>query len=145
MGDDIQAIKAGILEIADLFVVNKADRPGADRVIADLDTMLSFGAPDGRPRPEIVRTVAADGTGVGELVAAIDRFLAAAGGARRAGRRRERAQNRFLTLLSERLMAKVVGGAFADEELGRAVEEIAERRVDPYTAVERVLARVEVR
>ncbi len=145
MGDDIQAIKAGILEIADLFVVNKADRPGADRLIADLQTMLSYGIAEGRLRPEIVRTVAVEGQGMDELVAAAERFLASSGSARRALRRRDRAENRFLSLLSERLLTKVVGAAFAERALEATVEEIAERRIDPYTAVERVLARVEVR
>ncbi len=73
-GDEIQALKAGVLEIGDVFVVNKADQPGADRTVAALEGMLSLGAADdGAIRPEILRTVATEGTGVSELAAAIER------------------------------------------------------------------------
>ena len=72
MGDDVQALKAGIMEIADVFVVNKADQPGADRVERELRAMLSLGDGD-RPNPEIVQTVATEGVGVEELLAAIER------------------------------------------------------------------------
>ncbi len=145
MGDDIQAIKAGILEIADLFVINKADRPGADRLAADLESMMSLAAQGERPRPPILRTVAVEGKGIGALAEAIGRFLAVCGSARRSGRRRDRAENRFLAVLSERLVSKVLRGALSEDALRGVVTEIAERRLDPYTAVERVLARVEVR
>jgi len=144
MGDDIQAIKAGILEIADLFVVNKADRPGADRLVADLESLMSL-APEGRPGPEIVRTIAVAGDGIADLAVGIERFLGTSGSTRRGARHRERAESRFLALLSERVLSKVLSGALPEDALARVVAEIAERRVDPYTAVERVLARVEVR
>src|SRR5207302_3170385 len=74
-GDEVQALKAGIMEIADIFVVNKADREGADRTVASIEAMLSlesFG--DGRWRPPIVKTEATAGKGIAELAAAIDRF-----------------------------------------------------------------------
>ena len=145
MGDDIQAIKAGILEIADLFVVNKSDRPGADRLVADLETMLSLAGPGSAPHPAILRTVAVENRGVAELVDALRAFLSASDGTGRALRRRDRAESRFLAVLSERLVGKVLDEALADGALARTVSEIAERRVDPYTAAERVLARVEVR
>ena len=145
MGDDIQAIKAGILEIADVFVVNKADRPGADRVVADLESMMSLAPSGDRPRPTIVRTAAAQGDGIGDLVLGIERFLDAAGAARRKARHRERAESRFLAVLSERLVSKVLSGALPQDALSRVVAEIAERLIDPYSAVERVLQRVEVR
>jgi LAO/AO transport system kinase len=70
MGDDVQAIKAGIMEIADIFAINKADQPGAERVVSELQAMLSLA--DG-PKPDIVRTIATEGTGVDELLAAIDK------------------------------------------------------------------------
>ena len=79
MGDDVQAIKAGIMEIADVFVINKADQPGAERTEREIQGMLSLGG-DGLSTP-IIRTVALDGTGVGELVAAV--VEAATGQARR--------------------------------------------------------------
>jgi LAO/AO transport system kinase len=71
MGDDVQAIKAGMMEIADLFVINKADRPGAEQTAHEIESMLSL-TPD-RPRPAICRTVAIDGTGVAELLDALEK------------------------------------------------------------------------
>jgi len=145
MGDDIQAIKAGILEIADLFVINKADRSGADRLEADLEYMLSLVADEGRGTPEILRTVAVRDEGVTELIEGIARYLEGAGPDRRAQRRLDRAETRFLGLLRERLMGRVLEHGLAAGDLERTVRAIAERRTDPYTAVDEILARVEVR
>jgi len=145
MGDDIQAIKAGILEIADLFVINKADRPGADRVEADLAYMLSLVADEERGAPEILQTVAVRDEGLTELIEGIARYLERAGPDRRARRRRDRAESRFLGLLRERLVGRVLEEGLAAGELERTVRAIADRQTDPYTAVEEILARVEVR
>ncbi len=145
MGDDIQAIKAGILEIADLFVINKADRPGAERVQSDLEYMLSLAPSDAAPRPAIVRTVAIRGEGVAEVKEAVAAFLERSGPARRAARRRERAESRFLSLLADRLMETVRGTVLSDGAYERTIRDIAERKIDPYTAAERVLRHVEVR
>lgn len=145
MGDDIQAIKAGILEIADLFVINKSDRPGAERVEADLEYMLSLAPEATSPRPAIVRTVALRDEGVADVKAAVSAFLQRAGPARRALRRRERAESRFLALLADRLMETVRGTVLSDGAYERTIHDIAERRIDPYTAAERVLRHVEVR
>jgi len=142
-GDDIQAIKAGILEIADVFVINKADHPGADRLATDLETMLSLG--ETRPwRPPIVRTIASDGVGIDELAEAIERHLRfLAEGGRREARRREGLSIRLREILRETVMARL-----ASDDLGRgalaAVEErLASREVDPYTAAGEVLQRLE--
>jgi LAO/AO transport system kinase len=140
LGDDIQAIKAGILEIADLFVVNKSDLAGADRLVADLDYMMSLGSADGPYRPEIVRTVAVSGQGIREHVEAIERYLDGST-ARRSERRKERADARLMALLAERAVARVLDGACTPEQRTAIVEAIAERRTDPYTAVEEILAR----
>jgi len=144
MGDDIQAIKAGILEIADLFVINKADRPGADRVAADLQYMLGL-VDDGRPRPEIVRTVATSGDGVAELVDGIARFLDARGDAHRDQRRRDRADGRFRAILTDRAVSRILDAVLPGEDYARLVAEIARRTTDPYSAVDALLARMEVR
>jgi LAO/AO transport system kinase len=145
MGDDIQAIKAGILEIADVFVINKADRPGADRVAADLEYMMSLSPQDGRPKPEIVRTVATQNEGIEDLRAAIARLAEGPARERRASRRRERAEARFLSVLSERLVSLALSRALAGGALERYVEEIADRKLDPYSAADRVVAAMEVR
>ncbi len=145
MGDDIQAIKAGILEIADLFVVNKADRPGAERVVADLEAMMALVPAEGSDRPAIVRTVAVRDEGTADVTAAVDAYLLRAGADRRRRRRVERAEARFRSLLAERLSSHVLRAALPAGALQRTVESIADRRVDPYTAVEGVLSRVEVR
>jgi LAO/AO transport system kinase len=145
MGDDVQAIKAGILEIADLFVINKADRNGADRLHTELDYMLSLSESSSRPTPEILRAVATAGEGIAELREGLARCLAA-GGKRRSGeRRRDRAEARFLALLGERLLSRVIAGPLAEGALARTVHAIAERRIDPYTAVEGILKKLEVR
>jgi len=143
MGDDIQAIKAGILEIADLFVINKSDRPGADRLAADLDYMLSLGSQPDAPRPQILRTVAVRDEGVEELAESLLRFAEGSAGRRRQ-RRRERADSRFRSVLGERLVGRLVDGLEAGAIDG-AIDEIAERRTDPYSAVRRLLDRVEIR
>ncbi len=144
MGDDIQAIKAGILEIADVFVINKADREGADRLEAELAHMMSL-IPDGtRPRPAIHRTVATRDEGLNGLKQGLETFLQSAR-PRRSQRHRERARSRFLALLSERAVERIVADVIEAEPLERLVDEIAARRLDPYSAVDRVLSRLEVR
>ncbi len=145
MGDDIQAIKAGILEIADLFVINKADHPGAERLQADLEYMLGLVDDATQPRPAILRTVAVRNEGIAGLRRGIGEFLEAIGDERRHGRRRERAETRFLSLLSEGLMRRVLAAAFPGDSIAAVVQEIATRRLDPYTAAQRVLERLEVR
>ncbi len=141
MGDDIQAIKAGILEIADLFVINKADREGADRLHAELDTMLSLA--ENATRPEILHTVAVRDEGIVAMKQGIERFLAGVQGARRDERRRERAEARLRAVLSERLLARLLTSR-PEGDLAATVDQIAERKLDPYTAVERWLEGREV-
>jgi LAO/AO transport system kinase len=143
MGDDIQAIKAGILEIADLFVINKADREGADRLHAELDSMLALDPQ--RARPPILHTVAVRDTGIGQLKLAIDEWLRRAGSKRRAERRRERAGARLDSLLQAKLVQRVVERLLSGAAHAELVERIADRRIDPYTAVEALLERLEVR
>jgi LAO/AO transport system kinase len=144
MGDDVQAIKAGILEIADLFVINKADRDGAERLHSELDYMLSLGSYEQRPRPEIVRTIATRNEGVDLMRAALDRFLEREESQRRE-RRRERSTARLLSVLTDRLVSRAMDRVLTAERLEQVVEAIAERRLDPYSAVERILDELEAR
>jgi LAO/AO transport system kinase len=139
MGDEIQAIKAGILEIADLFVINKADREGADKLVTELEHMLGL-VEDERPRPPILKTVATRGEGVDELVAAIDTHLAAPRMAERRGaRRHERARARLEGVLHRTLLDRLVERGVGPAGWEQVVADLAERRTDPYSATERIL------
>ena len=138
LGDDIQAIKAGILEIADVFIVNKADREGADRAVSELSMMLDFA---GHPewRPPIVKTSAPTGAGVAEAVAALDahgEYLTRSGEETR--RRSVRARSRLLALLEERFRRAVEARHAEPDGLEEAVRSVAERREDPYSAAGRL-------
>jgi LAO/AO transport system kinase len=140
-GDEVQALKAGIMEIADIFVVNKADREGADRTVGSIEANLSlqaFGAGDWRP--PIVKTEATTGKGVPELLHAIERFrehTAAAQGSRR----RARAEFRVRELLAHRFVDHVERTVLAAGEFDRVLDRIAARDLDPYTAVDEILRR----
>ena len=127
-GDDIQAIKAGIMEIADVFVLNKADREGADRTYKDIATVLSL-ADHPAWLPPIVRTVAPKSEGIGELLAAVERhrdWMEASG--RLAARRRDQLRLRVETILKERVLAAARDVAGLDAAVLRAAAE----RIDPY-------------
>jgi LAO/AO transport system kinase len=145
MGDDIQAIKAGILEIADIFVINKSDHRGADRLQSDLEYMVSMVEHGDKPRPPILRTVATESRGVEELWLSIKAGLGSSDRARIADRRRERAAARFLALLADKLLDRVRREALTAESFRDIVEAIAERRLDPYSAIDQIMQRVEVR
>jgi GTPase len=149
-GDEVQALKAGIMEIADIFVVNKADREGSDQLVSAVEANLSLHAyRPGEWRPPIVKTVATGGQGVPELVQAIAAFRAyaerdgdSAGSSGRERRRRVRGEQRLREVLSQRFMAHLEGGVLAPDELATIVDRIAGREIDPYTAADLLLARV---
>jgi len=138
LGDDIQAIKAGILEIADVLVVNKADRPGADETVRDLAQMLSL-AKDHPWKPPIIRTSARSGEGTRELVDAIEKHRAwSAGSGEQVRRRRAAARVEVEALLREALLRELAGRV-GESRLAAAVARVAERSLDPYAAVEELL------
>ena len=145
MGDDIQAIKAGILEIGDLFVINKADRPGADRLEAELDYMLSLAQPPESAAPGILRTVAIQGQGIEELRQALEERLESQNVEGVDQRRRQRAAARFRSMLTELLVSRVMDEALPGQTLERLIDDIAARRIDPYSATRQIMERVEVR
>jgi GTPase len=140
-GDEVQALKAGIMEIADIFVVNKADREGADRTSASIEANLSLQtfAP-GEWRPPIVKTEATTGRGVAELLDAIERFRAHTA-ASQGARRRARAEYRLRELLAQRFVQHVERQVLSDGEFNRILDRIAAREIDPYTAVDDILKR----
>lgn len=147
LGDDIQAIKAGILEIGDVFVVNKADRPDADRAVRDLETMLEMNHPGaGEWWPPVVKTVAQKQEGIAELVAKIEAHRAHLLAAGRLCRFEEnKSALRFEELLRERLFLQVHERISAGGRLTQTIQAIARREIDPYTAVESILAEHVVR
>jgi LAO/AO transport system kinase len=140
-GDDVQALKAGIMEIADVFVVNKADREGSDRLVAAIESSLSLQIqPPDRWRPPIVPTVATTGQGVDDLVAAVARFRAAAQPLERS-RRRLRGEYRLRERLADRTVHHIERAVLSAGELAAIVDRIAARELDPYTAADDILRR----
>ena len=142
LGDDIQAIKAGILEIADVFVVNKADREGSDRVVAELSMMLDFA---GHPawRPPIVKTSATTAAGVTETIQALEAhgaFLKESGEGPK--RRALRARTRLLALVEGRFRRAVEARAPEPNGLEEAVRAVVARQEDPYSAAGRLFETV---
>jgi LAO/AO transport system kinase len=142
MGDEIQALKAGIMEIADIFVVNKSDRDGADRMVAALETVLAlhpYGPGDWRP--PIVRTTAITGEGIAELAGTIERFRKHSAPTL-AARRKARIAARLRDILGQRLLAAVERTVPAGE-LDAVVARIANREIDPYSAASEILRQQE--
>ena len=140
-GDDVQALKAGIMEIADVFVVNKADREGADRTVAAVEGVLSLQTFEATEwRPPVLRTEATSGKGVNELVAEMARFRAEAP-AVVSRRRHARSEFRLRELLAGAFMRRVQAVVPA-AELEALADRITDRAIDPYTAAAQVLDRV---
>jgi LAO/AO transport system kinase len=140
-GDDVQALKAGIMEIADIFVVNKADREGADRTAAYIEAMLALHpVRPGEWRPPIVKTVATTGQGIPGLLDAIEGFRAHSSHAQ-GSRRRARAGFRVRELLAQRFLLHVERRVLQPGELDAVLDRIALRELDPYTAVDDIIGR----
>ncbi len=138
-GDGVQALKAGVMEIADVFVVNKADQTGADRAAADIEAVLrlnEYGPGDWRP--PVLRTRATEGGGVEEVVEAVGRFQARGGDGAEA-RRRERVMARVRELVSRRFLEHAERRALGPGGFDRFVDQVADTVIDPYTAAERIL------
>jgi LAO/AO transport system kinase len=140
MGDDIQAIKAGIMEIGDIFVINKADRDGVLATEKELEALLSLGPRQDSWQPPVVKTIATESRGVEELAGAISSFqesqLKSAVGD---DRRRAIARWRILELLREQLLSRALDHPAASAALNRLADEVATRRRDPYSAVEEII------
>jgi LAO/AO transport system kinase len=140
MGDDIQAIKAGIMEIGDLFVINKADREGVFSTERELEALLSLATRSDDWQPAIVKTVAIENKGIDELAAAIEKYQATQRESKTGlERRRAIARWRILELLRDQLLSRALGQSTAAETLERMADEVATRRRDPYSAVEEIM------
>jgi LAO/AO transport system kinase len=140
MGDDIQAIKAGIMEIGDVFVINKADREGVLRTQKELEALLGLAHRPDMWNPPIVKTIATESRGIEDLAAAIDSYT----GFQRHGdsgreRRHAIARWRLLELLQERLLSDLLKQNGTSEKLEKLAVDVADKLSDPYTAVEQLL------
>ena len=141
MGDDIQAIKAGIMEIGDVFVINKADRDGVLRAEKELEALLSLAHRPDMWSPPIVKTVATENRGIAELASAVEAYRKFQEGTDESrARRAQIARWRILELLRERLLARALSAEGADEQLDALALEVADKRRDPYSAVEEFVA-----
>lgn len=140
MGDDIQAIKAGIMEIADIFVINKADREGVYSTEKELEALLSLAHREDGWQPPIVKTVATENKGIADLAAAIERYkdfhFSSDLGKQH---RRAVARWRILELLREKLVSRTLASESASERLDSLADEVARRQRDPYSAVEELI------
>src|SRR5437016_5406843 len=142
MGDDVQTMKAGIMEIGDVLVINKADRDGVLRTEKELEGLLSLAVRADEWQPPIVKTVAIENKGIAELVAAID-------GARESQttrpasneRRQAIARWRILELLRERLLSEALHSDSVSEKLDRLVADVANKKRDPYSAIEELITK----
>ena len=139
MGDDIQAIKAGIMEIGDVFVINKADREGVLRTEKELEALLSLAHRPDLWHSPIIKTVATESKGIEDLSKAIESYYEFQKKGENLERRKAIAKWRLLELLQEKLLADVLSRNGTSEKLDRLAQEIAEKRNDPYSAVEEIL------
>ena len=137
MGDDVQTLKAGIMEIADLFVINKADQSGADGIQGQLEALLSL-LPADQARPPIVQTVATEDQGVSELIDALgalpqesERSVAAW-------------KEQLIAMMRQRLLERVADGVLDEDRIAEAARAVAERRLNPYEFVDDVIGQTGV-
>lgn len=140
MGDDVQTIKAGIMEIADIFVINKSDREGADRVEREIRSMQSLAVRADKWTPSIVRTVASEGKGIAELAAAIveyERYLEQKDLLLK--KKITNWRERLVEMLRDSLLECLLSERLPEAEIARLAEEIAEHKRDPYSLAEEIV------
>jgi LAO/AO transport system kinase len=140
MGDDVQALKAGIMEIGDIFVINKCDRPGVEKMERALLAVLSLAHREDGWIPPIVKTTATEGRGIDDLKNQIDQCLTRlATSEERVARKRTSARHQLIGLLQERLVERAVEAAFSEHSLEEVIDRIARNEEDPHAVVENIL------
>lgn len=143
LGDDIQAIKAGILEIGDVFAINKADRDGCDKLNVEIEMMLDLDSREVKWRPPIKRTIASKDEGVDELVEALDEhFEFLEDSDELTVRRQDRTRNEIIAMINEQIGRRVADVVVASDDFNSQVDAVNQRQNDPYTVVNKVLADV---
>ncbi|TAM82518.1 MAG: methylmalonyl Co-A mutase-associated GTPase MeaB [Acidobacteria bacterium] len=141
MGDDVQTFKAGVMEVADLFVINKADQPGAERLERELKLLLSVSPQPDAWQPPIVKTTAITGEGIPELCEELEKFRASTeDSAAGLGRLRENVRRRLLELLRQSLFERVALQQIDQQKIDEYVEAILARLRDPHSIVEEMMA-----
>jgi LAO/AO transport system kinase len=142
MGDDVQSLKAGLMEIGDIFVLNKADREGAGRFEQQLRAILALVPEHDGWKPPVVRTIATDSKGIDKLAHQIQTFRNHFENAHdRRAREISHWKEWLLRLLQTRLMERVARGHLTESDLDNLAAQVAERKIDPYAAVNEILAR----
>jgi LAO/AO transport system kinase len=142
LGDDIQNMKAGLMEIADIFVLNKADREGAERLEEQLHAMLSLVMPRDGWHPPVIRTVATENRGIEDLAATVAKFrqhFESSG--EREKKHLEHWKNRLVEMIESRLLESVLGGKGGEARLQELAAAVAARKLDPFSAVSEILAK----
>ena len=143
MGDDVQTLKAGIMEIADIFVINKSDREGAERVEREILAMQTLATRSDGWTPPIVKTVASEGKGIAELAAAISKYGAYLKNDDRLLRKTAHNwETRLLGMLRDALLERVLQARLKEGDLAKYAAEIAGHKRDPYTLVEEIVSAV---
>ena len=143
LGDDIQAIKAGILEIGDVFAINKADRDGCDKLNVEIEMMLDLDSREVKWRPPIKRTIASKDEGGDELVEALDEhFEFLEDSDELTVRRQDRTRNEIIAMINEQIGRRVADVVVASDDFNSQVDAVNQRQNDPYTVVNKVLADV---
>jgi LAO/AO transport system kinase len=145
LGDDVQSMKAGLMEVADIFVLNKAERDGADRLESEIQATLELAPDHSAWKPQIVRTTATEGAGIDGLAATIEQFRRQRD-ASGTGRERslEHWKQRLLLLLEEHLVQHALSGSEGLRALESLAAQVADRKKDPYAAVRELAARVSI-
>lgn len=144
-GDDIQAMKAGLMEIGDIFVVNKSDLESADRVVLDVKGMLSMVRPESGWRPPVVKTVATTGEGVGVLLDAIARHRDHLKSSGASEERKRRVEDEVVSAIRERAADHVVDSIKGSNQLAETVERVINLEKDPYTAADELLLNLSIK
>jgi len=141
LGDDIQAIKAGIMEIGDIFVVNKADRENVNKAMIDIETMLNMNPEREKWRPPVVKTTAITGEGITELLDKIDQHRRYLEAGAIATRHRQRVEAELVEAIKERVAQSIVEDSKQRGELDKLVQRILAKEMDPYSAADMLLAK----
>ncbi len=143
LGDSIQAIKAGIMEIADIYVVNKADRPGFDRIMAEIESLVDLTTEAGKRSIPIIPTVAKTGEGIAELRASVDEHLELLNGTNEfQANRRRRYEAELIEIIRKRLMNLIFDESIFKERIEGLIDQIEAKEKDPYSAAEEILSQV---